>query len=71
MPPRRVPGDLHTFADPGSLLDAVQREVQIVDPKMAATEVQTIGKFMSLPMFAARARRRGCYWEHLDSWRWR
>ena len=53
MPPRRVLV-VHTFADPGSLLDAVQREVQIVDPNMAATEVQTIGKFMSLPMFAAR-----------------
>jgi predicted permease len=53
MPPRRVLV-VHTLADPGTLLDAVQREVQIVDPNMAATEVQTIGKFMSLPMFAAR-----------------
>jgi hypothetical protein len=53
MPPRRVLV-VHTFADPGSLLDAVQREVQIVDPNMAATEVQTIGNFMSIPMFAAR-----------------
>lgn len=53
MPSRRVLV-IHTLADPGSLLDAVQREVQSVDPNMAATEVQTIGKFMSLPMFAAR-----------------
>jgi ABC-type antimicrobial peptide transport system permease subunit len=53
IPPRRVLV-VHTFADPGSLLDAVQREVQIVDPNMAATEVQTIGSFMSIPMFAAR-----------------
>jgi predicted permease len=45
---------VHTSRDPGSLLDAVQRQVQVVDPNMAATQVQTIGSFMSLPMFAAR-----------------
>jgi predicted permease len=45
---------VHTSRDPGSLLDAVQRQVQIVDRNMAATQVQTIGSFMSLPMFAAR-----------------
>ena len=45
---------VHASRDPGSLLDAVQRQVQIVDRNMAATQVQTIGSFMSLPMFAAR-----------------
>jgi len=53
MPPSRVLV-VHTSGAPGSLLDAVQREVQKVDPNMAATEVQTIGRFMSLPLFAAR-----------------
>lgn len=53
MPPRRVLV-VHTSAAPEALLDSIQREVQLVDPNMAATEVQTIAKFMSLPMFAAR-----------------
>jgi ABC-type antimicrobial peptide transport system permease subunit len=53
MPPRRVLV-VHTLVAPGSVLDAIQQGVQIVDPNMVATEVQTIGNFMSLPMFAAR-----------------
>ncbi len=53
MPARRVLV-VRTSGDPAPLLDAIQREVQIVDPNMAATEVQTIRDFMSLPMFAAR-----------------
>lgn len=53
MAPRRVLV-VRTLADPRTLLNAVQREVQNVDSNMAATEVQTIGQFMSMPMFAAR-----------------
>ncbi|MGB6686869.1 MAG: ABC transporter permease [Terracidiphilus sp.] len=53
LPPRRVLL-VHTAANPAPMLDALRREVQIVDPNMAATEVQTIGQFMEFPMFPAR-----------------
>jgi ABC-type antimicrobial peptide transport system permease subunit len=45
---------VHSSSDPGELLDALQREAQAVDPRMAATEVQTIGEFMAFPLFPAR-----------------
>jgi putative ABC transport system permease protein len=36
-------------------LDELQREVTAVDPLMTTTLVQTIGEFMALPLFPARA----------------
>jgi predicted permease len=53
MPPRRVLV-VRTSAGSGPLLDELSRETQTVDPNMAATEIQTIGQFMSLPLFPAR-----------------
>jgi len=53
LPPRRVLL-VHTSANPAPMLDAIRREVQTVDPNMAATEVQTIAEFMEFPMFPAR-----------------
>jgi predicted permease len=45
---------VRTAADSRTLLDEVQREVPIVDPLMAATQVQTIEEYMALPLFPAR-----------------
>lgn len=45
----RTPGDARP------LLDEVRSEVQVVDPVMAATKLQTIGQYMALPLFPARA----------------
>jgi predicted permease len=53
LPPRRVLL-IHTAASPAPMLDQIRREVQFVDPNMAATEVQTIGEFMTFPLFPAR-----------------
>jgi predicted permease len=44
----RTPGDSR------ALLDEVRREVPLVDPLMAATQVQTIEQYMALPLFPAR-----------------
>jgi ABC-type antimicrobial peptide transport system permease subunit len=45
---------VRTAGDSRGLLDEVQREVPIVDPLMAATQVQTIENYMALPLFPAR-----------------
>jgi macrolide transport system ATP-binding/permease protein len=45
---------LRTAGDDRNLLGEVEREVPLVDPLMAATEVQTIENFMTLPLFPAR-----------------
>jgi predicted lysophospholipase L1 biosynthesis ABC-type transport system permease subunit len=45
---------VRTAGDSRSLLDAVRREVPVVDPLMAATQVQTIEEYMALPLFPAR-----------------
>jgi putative ABC transport system permease protein len=44
----RTPGDARP------LLEAVRREVQVVNPMMAATKLQTIEEYMALPLFPAR-----------------
>ena len=53
LPPARTLV-VRTAGDSRSLLDEVQREVPIVDPLMAATQVQTIEEYMALPLFPAR-----------------
>jgi len=53
LPPTRTLV-VRTAEDSRGLLDAVQREVPIVDPLMAATQVQTIEEYMALPLFPAR-----------------
>jgi predicted permease len=45
---------VRTAGDSRTLLDEVRREVPIVDPLMAATQVQTIEEYMALPLFPAR-----------------
>jgi hypothetical protein len=53
LPPARTLV-LRTTGDSRGLLDEVRREVPIVDPLMAATQVQTIEEYMALPLFPAR-----------------
>jgi len=45
---------VRTAGDDRLLLDEIRREVPIVDPLMAATQVQTIEQHMALPLFPAR-----------------
>lgn len=45
---------VRTAGDSGTLLSEIRREVPIVDPLMAATDVQTIEQYMALPLFPAR-----------------
>ncbi|HYK35051.1 ABC transporter permease [Alloacidobacterium sp.] len=53
LPPRRVLV-VRSSSDAKPLLDVIRREIQVVDPNMAATDLQTIGEYMSLPLFPAR-----------------
>jgi predicted permease len=46
---------VRTANDPRLVRDALRREVQLVDPLMAATDVQTVAEYMALPLFPARA----------------
>jgi predicted permease len=46
---------VRTAGDEREVLDEVRREVPAVDPLMTTTLVQTIGDFMALPLFPARA----------------
>jgi predicted permease len=45
---------VRTTVSPAPMLDVLRRETQLVDPKMAASSLQTIGDFMSFPLFPAR-----------------
>jgi predicted permease len=45
---------VRTAGDDRLLLDEIRREVPLVDPLMAATQVQTIEEHMALPLFPAR-----------------
>lgn len=45
---------VRTAGDDRALLDELRREVPLVDPLMAATQVQTIEEYMALPLFPAR-----------------
>lgn len=53
LPPARTLV-VRTAGDSRALLSEIRREVPIVDPLMAATDVQTIEQFMALPLFPAR-----------------
>lgn len=53
LPPARTLV-VRTAGDSRTLLDEIQHEVAIVDPLMAATEMQTIEQYMALPLFPAR-----------------
>jgi predicted permease len=46
---------VRTSGDERAALDEVRREVPVVDPLMTTTLLQTIGDFMALPLFPARA----------------
>lgn len=45
---------VRTRGDSRMLVDEVRREVPLVDPLMAAVQVQTIEEYMALPLFPAR-----------------
>jgi putative ABC transport system permease protein len=52
-PPRTLV--VRTDGDERAVLDAVRREVPVVDPLMTTTLLQTIEDFMAFPLFPARA----------------
>jgi predicted permease len=54
LPPARTLV-VRTAGDERAVLNEVRREVPAVDPLMTTTMVQTIGDFMALPLFPARA----------------
>ena len=43
-----------TSGDPATLLESIRREIYAVDPKIAATDLETMQQYMSLPLFPAR-----------------
>jgi putative ABC transport system permease protein len=53
LPPRRTLV-VRTSGDPAALLDTVRREIQSVDPHIAATDMETMQQYMTLPLFPAR-----------------
>lgn len=53
LPPARTLV-VRTSGDARPLLEEVRRQVQLVDPMMAATGSQTIEEYMALPLFPAR-----------------
>lgn len=52
--PERRTVVIRTTGDARGLLEEVRRQVQVVDPLMAATDLQTIEEYMALPLFPAR-----------------
>src|SRR6267143_1484275 len=53
LPPRRTLV-VRTSGDPAPLLDTVRREIHSVDPHIAATDLETMQQYMTLPIFPAR-----------------
>ena len=45
---------VRTSGDPATLLDSIRREIHSVDPNIAATYLETMQQYMSLPLFPAR-----------------
>jgi predicted permease len=45
---------IRTSGDPQPMLEELRREIQVVDPMMAATGLQTMEQYMALPLFPAR-----------------
>jgi predicted permease len=52
--PRRRTLVVRTSGDPAVLLDAIRREIHAVDPNVAATDLETMQQYMTLPLFPAR-----------------
>lgn len=50
----RVTLVVRTAGDPRSLLEPIRQAIQAVDPNLAATDLETLQAFMSLPLFPAR-----------------
>ena len=44
-----------TMSDPRSLLDPIRRQIRQVAPNLAATDIETLQQYMTLPLFPARA----------------
>jgi putative ABC transport system permease protein len=53
LPPRRTLV-VRTSGDPAALLDTVRREIHSVDSNIAATDLETMQQYMTLPLFPAR-----------------
>ncbi len=45
---------VRTSGDPMALLDPIRREIHAVDPNIAATDMETMQQYMTLPLFPAR-----------------
>jgi putative ABC transport system permease protein len=45
---------VRTSGDPAALLDTVRHEIHSVDPHIAATDLETMQQYMTLPLFPAR-----------------
>ena len=45
---------VRTSGDPAALLDTVRREIHSVDANIAATDLETMQQYMTLPLFPAR-----------------
>lgn len=45
---------VRTSGDPKSLLDTIRREIQTVDPSIAAADLETMQQYMTFPLFPAR-----------------
>ena len=43
-----------TSGDPAAALESIRHEIYAVDPKIAATDLETMQQYMSLPLFPAR-----------------
>jgi putative ABC transport system permease protein len=53
LPPARTLV-VRTSGDPAALLDTLRREIHSVDPNIAATDLETMQQYMTLPLFPAR-----------------
>jgi putative ABC transport system permease protein len=53
LPPARTLV-VRTSGDPADLLETVRREIHSVDPHIAATDLETMQQYMTLPLFPAR-----------------
>jgi predicted permease len=53
LPPARTLV-VRTSGDPTALLDTMRREIHSVDPHIAATDLETMQQYMTLPLFPAR-----------------
>jgi predicted permease len=45
---------VRTSGDPATLLDSIRRDIHSVDSNIAATDLETMQQYMSLPLFPAR-----------------